>query len=704
LKNKRNNIINRIKNIKKIYILFIILVSITFIIILSTYIFSIKLKLPPQSYIIYDSNNIQIWEIINNKKYRHQYIGLDKFPIFLQKAVYTIEDKNFYNHNGIDFWALIRASINNIQWNPRQWGSTISSQLIKNMYRLNKPRTFRRKLQEFYLAIALNNNYSKNKILESYLNIISFGYLNYGFESASNYYFNKSIQNLTKAETIALLSLPKNPNKYNPYIYQKAFQDRFNMLAKYLLKNNLLNQKEYNEVLQEKLLFNKNHDPKLPYIKDIIEQYTIKNKSPFQLSQQHILSWIQNNQIHTHIDYYLTQKIDQLAKNSIKELKRKNVNDYWIIILNRHKNTLKVNIGWIDYRWEQWQVNTTLSLNQAGSTIKAFTYLLAFQNLGLQADDIILDLPIQYQTLQWFAYTPQNYSLDYQQETSIAKALSQSLNIPAITLAEQLWTEKLLNFLHQLGFISLNENADHYGLALTLWVWEISLFELTRAFSLIANNWNLCEILILKNQKPSCKKIIDSKYTQEIENILSNRYFKLKGFPIGSNLDFPDRFVTLKSWTSRNFSDNRVVWYTQNYVIWVRVGNKDGSNMKKVSWASGAWDIFKKIVYELEQKHHTQDFIPQTKTKTQDYLRISSPFNNSKYQIDSSIPTEQQAIKLEFFTNLDYDKFQRYQNNIPITTQALPIQKWSFTISLKLFKDSKLIKTQSSKITILKDN
>lgn len=164
----------------------------------------------PNSTRIFDKNWIQIWEIIAERKYRHIPVNLIDVPNFLKDAIIIVEDQRFYRHQWIDFIAVFRAFRNNIEkWSTTQWASTITTQLIRNVYRLNKPRTITRKIAEFMLAFLLETQQSKDKILEAYLNVISFGYMNYGVESAADFYFWKSVNQLTRAEIIALLWYPK---------------------------------------------------------------------------------------------------------------------------------------------------------------------------------------------------------------------------------------------------------------------------------------------------------------------------------------------------------------------------------------------------------------------------------------------------------------------------------------------------------------
>lgn len=656
--------------------------------IISIFVFPLKLKNTELSTIIYDSKDIEIWELIKNKEIRHRYTEIEKIPDFTKKAIILIEDKNFYNNSWVDLIAILRAFKNNIlSWEKIEWASTISTQVIRNNYWLNKERTYLRKLSEFYLALSLNSKYTKDEILEYYLNNIYYWYLNYWITSASKYYFNKEINNLTKAEQIALIILPKNPNKYNPYNNIENFNIRFEKITKYLNNSWLINDNEVDSILSEIIYLNYNHENKLPYIIDYIKY----NKKELFI----------DNKIQTTIDYNLTKKIEKISKNVINSLLRKDVWDYWVLITDRKTNELKAMIWWIDYYLENWQVNSTTSLRQVWSTIKPFTYLLSFKDLWYKPETTILDLPIQFNTINWNNYAPKNYSLDYKWEITLAEALSQSINIPAVKIANDIWLYRLYNFLKKINISSLNKEPEYYWLALTLWVSEISLYELLQAYNIFANNWTLCNISLIKNSS-NCEKIIEPEYINMVNEILTNRYFKLKWFPINSNLDFEHREVFVKTWTSRNFRDNWTIWFTENYMIWVWVWNKDWTYMKWVSWSTWAWEIFKEIVEYLEPISNTyinKKIIYNNDKKS--FLKIISPLNDSEYKININKPENISQIKLDFQTNISYDYKKWFLNNKEVKTDFINTELWNHELKIIIYKNWNIASEEISNIEII---
>ncbi len=664
------------KKLKIIIFIFLIFYGVYFFF---PYFIKVKINPIPTSTLIYDKNNIEIWEIVTDGKYRHRNTDFQNFPEFLKQSFIWIEDQRFYFHNWIDYIWIVRALKNNIFWWNTQWASTIENQIIRNQYWLNEKRGYKLKIKEFIFSLALNKKYSKDEILSLYLNTIHFWYLNFWVESAAKFYYHKNLENLTQAEIIWLLTIIKNPNNFNPITKLSAFNSRFKILVSALEKKWIISQKEKDLILEEKLTFYTWEKNTLPYIVDFINNSSLKNTQ-------------NNGKIFTTLDYYLTQHIDNLAKTTLKNLAWKNVGDYSIIIIDKNTMNLEVMIGWQDYDAQDWQVNASLALRQPGSTLKPFLYALYFQIFWKTPSSTILDLPVSYKTNFWNSYEPKNYSLSYAWEVSLAEALSQSINIPAVKILNEIWIENFLHFLKNIWINSLNRDADYYGLSLALWSWEISLYELTRAYSIFAKNWEYCDINIVawkdvfsdfqssktqpiwfsnwdsnnfqnENLKSTswCKALINRKYTDMVGEILTNRYFKLAWFPINSNLDFPDREVFVKTGTSRNFKDNWSIWFTSNYIIWVWVWNKSGEEMKWVSGATGAWDIFKKIVYELDNYEKSSPIISLENEK-KDFIKIISPLENTIYKIDPSIPIKNQQMKLNFSSNFDYDEIVWYVN------------------------------------------
>lgn len=665
-------------------------------IVLSSYlyiIFLLPLKISPMvsSMIIEDMHHVEIGEIIAaNNSIRHRKIEYADIPQFYLSGIVWLEDRSFSQNNGISLRGIARSIVRNFEAGKVvEWASTLSAQLIRNALWINEKRDLKHKVLESMYAVRLNHIMSKKEILTEYVNRIGFWYLNYGLRSASIYYFNKEPRFLTKAEQIALLVIPKNPNIYDPYRKPQSFQNRFDMIVSLLASWGLIQWSEVDSIKSEKLLFQNDHSTQLPYVMDFLQSKEI----------------IQESKLTTTIDKALTHQIDILSRSVLDELSWRNVSDYGVLIAERtpHWPELRVMIGGKDYHErEEWQVNTTTSLRQPWSTLKPFTYLLAFSQKWLTPESMITDLPVQYKTAEGYSYEPKNFSQSYQWEVTLRQALSQSINIPAIKLLELVGVESLLQLLKRIWITSLDKSADHYGLALTLGDGEVTLYELLQSYSIFAYDWKYCPIQYNWAHIEPCTQVIDKWFTDMIVSILSDRYAKLEEFPLHSSLDFPDRWVALKTGTSRNFRDNWTVGFTNHYMIGVWTGNKNGENMKWVSGATGAWEIFARIVYALETEEYTPEITPDIWV-SRDFLEITSPLQGSIYKKEKNKPDEIQKISLSYRTNIKYDRVVWKLNNIELNSALLPITLGKHKVEIIIMKDNNEIASEKSIFEVKED-
>jgi len=645
-------------------------------------IFPVEIKKIPESQIFFDKNWEKIWEKIFDKKFRHQKINFSEIPDFLKNSIIKIEDKNFYSNNWIDFLALLRAIKNNIlEWKIIEWWSTISSQVIRNYFWLNKKRWFWKKFKEFFYAISLNQNYSKEEILEFYLNWIYFWFLNYWIENASEFYFWKELKNLTKAEQIALLVIPKNANKYNPIKNPEKFKERYEKILNFLNEKKTFNSRknssekfwegfsnEFLLIKNEKLFFQKKLEESSvkEYSRDFLEKKLSQQNNGFPPSRE----W--QKTIFSTFDIKLSEEIEEIWISTLRKLEWKNVWDFAIIIVNKETNEIKVAIWWKSFYWKNWEYNSIFAKRQVWSTLKPLLYWLYFEKFWFNKNSKILDIPTHFATKENYSYEPKNYSLKYKWKVTLWEALSQSINIPAIKILEKIWVENFMNFLGKL-WINLPESPDFYWLSLALWSWEISFLKLVQSYSIFTNWWKFCEFIFLKwenkNHKKICKKIFSEKTTNEIVEILSDSKIKLDWFPVNSNLDFWNKQIFVKTWTSRNFKDNYSIWFDKNFLIWVWVWNKDWSEMKWVSWATWAWEIFRKIISHLEEKYWENEiFISEkfspwaslsfwaTAKNLESQFKITSPLSWTVYKKENFLSDEEQKIKLDFFSWKIFDE------------------------------------------------
>lgn len=283
----------------------------------------------------------------------------------------------------------------------REGASTLDTGLVRNALWIESDRTWGRKLAEAVYALRLDGRLSKEAILAEYLNRVSYGRLSKGYAAAAKSYFGKEPRNLTEAEQIALLSMGKNPSKYDPVKNPAAFRERFENVAESLAEAGVLPKEKLPLVIAEKLSF---PVPKnaLPYVADSIKSGKIRTENdgrPF---------------LKTSIDLDLTNQVQKIADGTLSEIAWRNVSDYAVLMVDRETKEVLVLMGGADYSSsEGGQVNAVFAPRQIGSTAKPFTYLLAMQDKGVAPEDTVLDLPVAFETAEGTPYEPKNYSLSY---------------------------------------------------------------------------------------------------------------------------------------------------------------------------------------------------------------------------------------------------------------------------------------------------
>lgn len=651
-----------------------------------------ELPEPPFSTVLLDGKDLEIGEIPSPEGLRHRPLSPSEIPEFSKKAVVALEDRRFFSHPGIDAGAVVRAAWRNLSGGNREGASTIDSGLVRNALWIGAERTWGKKIAEAAYAVRLNGMLSKEEILAEYLNRVSFGRQSKGFPAAARSYFGKEWANCTKAEQLALVAMAKNPSKYDPIGNPAAFRTRYAAVAETLAQAGVLDRGELPAFLVEKLSF---PAPKnaLPYVAD-----AFKSGKFGRIGKRGGSGFLR-----TTFDADLTRRLRTIADGTLADIAWRNVTDYAFVVADRKTKEVLALEGGADYASpDAGQVNAAFAPRQVGSTMKPFTYLLAFQDRGVEPEDTVLDLPASFRTKDDLPYEPKNYSLRYRGAVTVAEALAGSLNVPAVKMAERVGVPELLRFVRSLGISSLTYDAEHYGLALTLGVGEIPLYDLARAYTVFSDAGTYCTFVTLRGVTSACRKAADSAAALKVESVLSNRSYKLREFGALTALDFPDRTVFVKTGTSRNFRDNYAIGYTERYLIAIWSGNKDGSNMRGVSGATGAGEIFSRFVESLEPAGRAPE-PAVAKSDSGGYLQIVSPLPGSRYRPDPSIPAATQAVLPKFSTGVDFDRAEWILDGSPMPKEGIVIPKLAegtHRLSVTLFRGRDAVKTEETSFEI----
>lgn len=586
-----------------------------------------------QSTKIYDrTGEILLWDI--HEDIARTVVPGEKISRNIKNATVAIEDSNFYNHKGIEPLSIVRASfVNLLSGRLEQGGSTISQQLIKNTY-LTKEKTISRKIKEIILAIKLERMLPKEKILELYLNEISYGGNSYGVEAASQNFFNKSADSLTLAEAAYLAALPQAPTYFSPYgNHRDELESRKNLILGRMEGLGFITREEGEGAKQEHVVFlaKGNQGVKAPHFGTYVRTY---------LEEKYGKDLIEGGglKVTTTLDYDLQIKAEELLKKEVEnKSKTFHATNAGLVAIDPRTGQILAMVGSKDFFnvKDEGNFNITLAKRQPGSSIKPFVYATAFKK-GFTPNTVVFDLKTEFNAScnpdgssgRDNCYSPQNYDEKFRGPVTLREALAQSINIPAVKVLYLSGIKESLRTMRDLGITTLTD-PNRYGLTLVLGGGEVTLLELTGGYSVFANNGirnpetSILRIEtssgeVLEEFRPNPQNAIDKNIALLISSILSDNSARAPAFGERSYLYFPDREVAVKTGTTDNYRDAWVVGYTPSIAAGVWFGNNDNSPMeKKVAGfiAAPLWNAFMAEAFHTLPKESFEKSSPQPEPK-----------------------------------------------------------------------------------------
>lgn len=528
--------------------------------------------------IYYDKNNDDIFsENLNN-----DYVKLSDITNFTKNAIISVEDKNFYNHRGFDYPRILKAMIINIKSGKiKQGASTISQQYIKNLY-LTFDKTWERKIEEAFLTLELETHYSKNEILEGYLNTIDFGGGNYGIKEASKYYFNKNPKELTKAEASILVGIPKSPNYYNPIFNYKNAKDRQYSVLKSMVNNRYISENEMKKIYNEKISFYGKSDKvelsSVYYYKDAVmdEMKNIKQIPKTMLETDEL-------NIYTNLDKNVQKKLEETVDT---EMKNTSMQVASIVVEPKTAKIVGL-IGGKDYSKSQFN-RATKSKRQVGSTIKPFIYYSALEN-GFTPSSTFLSERTTF-NLGNDMYSPKNANNIYANKNiSMLAAISYSDNIYAIKTHLFLGKDSLSNLAKRVKINTSIKELASSALGTT----EINMIDFSNGYITLANEGkheqpHLIEKItnkkgkILYEYKYNTEELLNKKYVYILNNLLTNTYnYKMVNYTsptlLSISSDINGKYAIKSGSTSYDYW---TIGYDSNYLVMVWAGNDNDNKIK----------------------------------------------------------------------------------------------------------------------------
>ena len=534
----------------------------------------------------------------------------------LKKGTIAIEDKDFYKHGAISNTGILRSLILLIlRQKISGGGSTITQQLIKNVL-LDSQQTTTRKVKEIILSYAAEEKYTKDQILEMYLNEAPYGGSFYGVGSAAKGYFGKSPNQLSLLESAFIAGLPQSPTVYSPFIGVKnAWKGRTKNVLRRMREDRYITPDQEKKALAQmnSLTFSKsrmsiNAPHFVFYVKELIEkEYGTK-----------ILD--QGLKIKTSLSLDVQQKAEKIVKEEIDGIKKFKVGNGAVVVLDSQSDEVLGMVGSYDYNDSEYgNFNSAIAKRQPGSAIKPITYALALEK-GYTAATTLMDVKTVFPVKDQPDYVPVNYDGKFRGPVQLRFALANSYNIPAVKLVSMIGISDFLERADLMGLHTLaptQENLNRFGLSITLGGGEVTLLDLSNAFAVFARGGVRKEpvaILEIKDHngkiifkaRPSAEtKVLSREIAFIISHILSDNNARSDAFGLNSYLNIPGKTVAVKTGTTNDKKDNWAVGFTKGITVGVWVGNNDNTVMdpRVTSGSTGASPIWYTLMGQLLKKY-----------------------------------------------------------------------------------------------------
>jgi len=578
---------------------------------------------------IYDrTGQILLYEIYGEEK--RTFVSLEKIPDYLKKMIIVTEDVNFYEHFGVDFKAIVRAVLTDLKiMKPLYGASTISQQLIRSSF-LTLEKTIERKTKEIILALELDRRYSKDQILEWYLNQIPFGRNSYGVEAASQAYFKKSVSEISLIEAATLAALIKAPSFYSINLNELLI--RRNYILDRMVSKGFLDSKEIELLKKEKINIIEFFQPiKAPYFSLWIKQQLEEKYSEDFLKEKGL-------KVYTSLDWELQEIAEKVVSDGIEKNKSFRAHNAGLVaILPKTGEVVAMTVGKGNYYAKAYPEECTPGKNclfdpkfnvvigtkespgrQSGSAFKPFVYATAFAK-GYNDKTIVEDSPTCWPQTKGKYWCPQNYDEIFRGLVSLRDALAQSLNIPSIKVLESLaGLNDSIKTAQELGITTL-DNPSKYGLAIVLGGAEVKLLDMVSAYGIFATDGlKISPISILRiedskgniifENKKTPIRVLESRITTLINDILSDNQARAPIFGLRSPLYFEDYQVAVKTGTTQNYRDAWTIGYTPSISVGVWVGNNDNTPILKKPGIMLAGPIFHNFMKKSLLKFPKENF------------------------------------------------------------------------------------------------
>lgn len=565
---------------------------------------------------IYASDGSLLYEIHGEEK--RTLVKLNEISDYLKHATISAEDKDFYKHHGISYTGILRSVFRYVTnlGTAQGGGSTITQQFVKNAI-LNNKKSLDRKLREVILSVALETKFSKDQILEFYLNEIPYGRNAYGSEAAALTFFGKSAKDLTLAESAYLASLPQRTSYFEPYgTHREALDNRKNYVLGRMLEDGYITKEQEEQAKNEKVEFKKSRTALIaPHFVLMVQSY---------LSEKYGAKSLEEGGLKVYTT--LNPKLQEIAEKAVKEGVEKNskkykANNAALVAIDPKTGQILAMVGGKDYFGKsepegcvpgknctfEPNVNVATSEKQPGSSFKPYVYVTAFgKDYKYGPGSILMDVITNFGKFGDSDYIPYNYDGKERGPITIRKSLAGSLNIPAVKILALVGVENAVQTARNLGITSPLQNC---GLSLVLGGCDVRLIDHVGAYSVLANGGvknektSILKIIdksgnILEEYKESPKQVLDPEAVYLLTNIMTDDSARAYVFGAGSALTLPGRPVAAKTGTTQKWKDGWTMGFTPSLAAGVWAGNNNSEKMADgadgVYVAAPIWNAFMK--------------------------------------------------------------------------------------------------------------
>jgi len=612
---------------------------------------SINSYLPSEATIIYADDG-QVLARLHEEENR-QVVPLSKISPNLINAVIATEDKNFYSHHGIDLAGIARATVRNISAGRiKEGGSTITQQLAKNLF-LTKKRSFIRKISEAILALQIERRFSKEEILELYLNQIYWGHNAYGIEAASFLYFGKTAKELTLAEASVLAGIIEAPERLSPYKNLTLAKKRQKIILVIMVRENKITLDQAKAAYTEELILHPEKIRSRGQIASYFISYILGNLMEKYGSD---LVYKGGLKVHTTLNVSMQAHAERVIDKFIgEEGKKYRFSQAALLSLNPRNGHIKSMVGGADFYKSQFN-RAVQAQRPPGSSFKPFVYAAAIEK-GMSPGTILADQKTTFHVYpnKWNpkgTWAPNNFNKKFNGNVTMREALERSLNIPTIKLLKQVGIAQTINMARRMGIKSKLE----YALAISLGVYDVNLLEMTSAYGVLANRGIRAEPIaitkilsrddiILEENKPKETRVLGNNTAAVMVDMMKGVLQRGTGYR-GRLL----REAAAKTGTTEEFRDAWFIGFVPQLVTGVWVGNDNNKSMKGVAEVAVCPRLWKAFMKQA--------------LKDQPALRFEQPEGLVKIQIcrDSGLRPHEYCPKERILSA------QYFKNDVPLSS------------------------------------